>query len=154
MHFLMTRVYAPDPDKGFEKLGNKSCTFSFIIPDESSLATQQQDSFPLLSRKSEKSHKKKRIRRKHALKEICKYQRSVQLLIPRLPFQRLVKEIAHKNNPTIKFTTTALNALQEASEAYITGLMEDGVLCCIHANRVTVMKKDLILANRIRGDRE
>ena len=43
--------------------------------------------------------------------------------------------------------------MQEATEAYLTGLFEDTNLCAIHANRVTVMKKDMILARRIRGER-
>ncbi len=46
-----------------------------------------------------------------------------------------------------------MKALQEACEAYLTGLFEDANLCAIHARRVTVMKKDLDLARRIRGDK-
>ena len=42
--------------------------------------------------------------------------------------------------------------LQEATEAYLVGVFEDSQLCAIHAKRVTVMKKDLELARRIRGD--
>ena len=45
-------------------------------------------------------------------------------------------------------------ALQESAEAYLTGVFEDSNLCAIHANRVTVMKKDMDLARRIRGDRQ
>lgn len=53
----------------------------------------------------------------------------------------------------MRFTGDALKALQEACEGYLTGLFEDANLCAIHARRVTVMKKDLDLARRIRGDR-
>ena len=46
----------------------------------------------------------------------------------------------------------ALIALQEATEAYLVGIFEDTQLCAIHAKRVTVYKKDMELARRIRGD--
>ncbi len=75
------------------------------------------------------------------------------MLIPRAPFQRLVKEISNQMDHTLRFQSQAIHALQEASEAYIVGLFEDTNLCAIHANRVTVQKKDLDLARRIRGDR-
>ena len=52
----------------------------------------------------------------------------------------------------LRFQAQALIALQESSEAFLTGLFEDANLCAIHANRVTVMKKDMDLARRIRGD--
>ena len=42
--------------------------------------------------------------------------------------------------------------MQESAEAYLTGIFEDSNLCALHANRVTVMKKDMELAKRIRGD--
>lgn len=47
----------------------------------------------------------------------------------------------------------AIMAIQEAAEAYLVGLFEDANLCAIHCSRVTIMKKDLELARRIRGDR-
>jgi len=75
------------------------------------------------------------------------------MLIPKLPFQRLVREIARKVNPDLRFQANALIALQESSEAYIVGLMEDTNLCAIHAKRVTIMSKDMNLARRIRGEK-
>ncbi|KAH0793145.1 histone H3 [Histomonas meleagridis] len=86
------------------------------------------------------------------IKEVMRYQREINFLIPKAPFRRVVREIAEKINPTIKFNERALQALQEASEAFIVGTMEDGVLCTIHASRVTLMKKDVELAKRIKGD--
>merc|ERR1711973_521727 len=71
-----------------------------------------------------------------ALREIRRYQKSTELLIRKLPFQR-----------------AAIGALQEASEAYLVGLFEDTNLCAIHAKRVTIMPKDIQLARRIRGER-
>ena len=53
---------------------------------------------------------------------------------------------------SLRFQSQALQALQEASEAYMVGLFEDTNLCAIHAKRVTVQKKDMDLARRIRGD--
>lgn len=88
------------------------------------------------------------------LREIKRYQKSVDMIIPRAPFQRLVKEITGHMDHTLRFQSQALQALQEASEAYIVGLFEDTNLCAIHAKRVTVQKKDMDLARRIRGDRQ
>ena len=88
-----------------------------------------------------------------ALRDIRKYQRNTDLLIRRLPFQRLVREIAQNYKEDIRFQSTALLALQEASEAYLTGLFADSNLCAIHGKRVTIMVKDIRLARRIRGER-
>lgn len=87
-----------------------------------------------------------------ALREIKKYQKSTDLQIRKLPFQRLVKEIAEEYSYNLRFQSRAIMALQEATEAYIVSLMEDANLCSIHAGRVTVMSKDLALALRLRGE--
>ena len=127
-----------------------------------------------------------------ALREIRKYQKSTELLICKLPFQRLVREIAQESKrhalralfapatpgslrpaarPTdssnsrrcacalllavkhdLRFQSTAILALQHASESYLVSLFEDTNLCAIHAKRVTIMPKDINLARRIRGD--
>merc|ERR1712072_507529 len=88
-----------------------------------------------------------------ALREIRKYQKSTELLIRKLPFQRLVREIAQDFKTDLRFQSSAVMALQEASEAYLVGLFEDTNLCAIHAKRVTIMPKDIQLARRIRGER-
>ena len=88
-----------------------------------------------------------------ALREIRKYQKSTELLIRKLPFQRLVKEIASDFKTELRFQSSAVLALQEASESYLVGLFEDTNLCAIHAKRVTIMPKDISLARRIRGER-
>ena len=88
-----------------------------------------------------------------ALREIRKYQKSTELLIRKLPFQRLVREIAQDFKTDLRFQSCAILALQEASEAYLVGLFEDTNLCAIHAKRVTIMPKDIQLARRIRGER-
>merc|ERR1712169_153422 len=88
-----------------------------------------------------------------ALHEIRRYQKSTELLIRKLPFQRLVREIAQDFKTDLRFQASAILALQEASEAYLVGLFEDTNLCAIHAKRVTIMAKDMHLARRIRGER-
>jgi histone H3 len=88
-----------------------------------------------------------------ALREIRRYQKSTDLLIRKLPFQRLVREIAQDFKTDLRFQSAAIGALQEASEAYLVGLFEDTNLCAIHAKRVTIMPKDIQLARRIRGER-
>ena len=88
-----------------------------------------------------------------ALREIRRYQKSTELLIRRLPFQRLVREIVAEFMTDARMQSTAVMALQEASEAYLVGLFEDTNLCAIHARRVTIMPKDIQLARRIRGER-
>ena len=87
-----------------------------------------------------------------ALREIRRYQKSTELLIRKLAFQRLVREIAQDFKTELRFQTTALLALQEAAEAYMIYLFEDTNLCAIHAKRVTIMPKDMQLARRIRGE--
>jgi histone H3 len=88
-----------------------------------------------------------------ALRQIRQYQKSTDLLIRKLPFQRLVREIAQNLKNDLRFQSKAIEALQEAAEAYLVGLFEDTNLCAIHAKRVTIMPKDLQLARRIRGER-
>lgn len=88
-----------------------------------------------------------------ALREIRKYQKSTDLLIRKLPFQRLVREIASDYKSDLRFQSSAVLALQEASESYMVGLFEDTNLCSIHSKRVTIMSKDIQLARRIRGER-
>jgi histone H3 len=88
-----------------------------------------------------------------ALREIRKYQKTTDLLLRKLPFQRLVREIAQEFKADLRFQSSAVMALQEAAEAYLVGLFEDTNLCAIHAKRVTIMTKDLQLARRIRGER-
>ena len=87
-----------------------------------------------------------------ALREIRRYQKSTELLIKKLPFQRLVREISQDFKSDMRFQGTSVLALQEASEAYLVSLLEDTNLCAIHAKRITVMPKDLSLAKRIRAD--
>ncbi|AOA62513.1 Histone H3 [Komagataella phaffii CBS 7435] len=90
-----------------------------------------------------------------ALREIKRYQKSTDLLLRKLPFARLVREIAQENfiqGEMFQWQSVAILALQEAAEAFLVGLLEDTNLCALHAKRVTIMQKDIQLARRIRGD--
>lgn len=89
-----------------------------------------------------------------ALLEIRKYQKSTDLLLRKLPFARLVREIAVEVNSTgdvLRWQSAAIGALQEATEAFMVNLFESTNLCAIHAKRVTIMQKDIQLARRLRA---
>ena len=88
-----------------------------------------------------------------ALKDIRHFQKSTALLIRKLPFQRLVRQIAQDFKTDLRFQSVAILCLQEAAEAYLVGLFEDTNLYAIHAKRVTIMPKDIQLARRIQGER-
>ena len=88
-----------------------------------------------------------------ALREIRHYQKSSALLIRKLPFQMLVREITQDFKTDLRFQAVAILCLQEAAEAYLVGLFEDTNLCVIHAKRVTITPRDLQLARRIYGER-
>ena len=88
-----------------------------------------------------------------ALKDIRHFQGSTALLIRKLPFQRLVREIAQDYKTDLRFQSAAVLCLQEAREAYLVRSFDDANLCAIHARRVTIMPKDIQLARRIRGER-
>ncbi len=87
-----------------------------------------------------------------ALREIRKYQKSSELLMRKLPFQRLVREITQDYKTDMRFQASAIMAMQEASEAYLIGLYQDANLAAIHAKRVTIFPKDIQLARRVRGE--
>ncbi len=89
-----------------------------------------------------------------AIHEIRKYQKNTDFLIRKAPFKRLVKEIATNLKSDLRMQSIALLALQEASEAYLVRLFEDSNDCAIHAKRVTIIPKDIQLAQRIRGERK
>jgi len=88
-----------------------------------------------------------------AVRDIRKFQRSGELLISKLPLQRLVREVAQEYTNAQRFQESAVHALQEATEEYLVGLFRDAQLFLVHAKRVTVMSKDIQLARRIRGER-
>ena len=87
-----------------------------------------------------------------ALREIRQYQKSVNLLIPKLPFRRVVRELIQEYYRDLRIQETALQALHTAAEAYLVEVFEDANLCAIHGKRVTLLPRDIVLARRLRGD--
>ncbi|CAN6293562.1 unnamed protein product [Urochloa humidicola] len=88
-----------------------------------------------------------------ALRQISKYQKPTGLLISKLPFERLVREIAQVFKSDTRFQSHAMMALQEAAEGYLVGVFEDTNLCATHAKRATITAEDVQLARRIPGDK-
>ncbi|KAF2680129.1 histone-fold-containing protein [Lentithecium fluviatile CBS 122367] len=89
-----------------------------------------------------------------ALREIRKYQKTTNLLLLRAPFQRLVREICQNTggeDAPNRWQSQAIQALQEATEAFLVSLFHDANLCAIHAKRVTIQQKDIQLARRLRA---
>lgn len=80
-----------------------------------------------------------------ALRDIRKYQRSTELILRRLPFQRLVRHCVQEWKSDARFQAAALLALQEAAETYIVKLYEDMNQLAVHAKRVTILEKDFYL---------
>jgi len=136
----------------------KQTTETLKNPPKSSTPAKGRKSIPSKSPKNlsvgPSSGGKKRYRPgTRALMEIRKFQKSTDLLIPKLPFSKVIREIASKVcSANLRFQSAAIAALQEAAEAYLVTLFEDTLLCAIHAKRVTVMPKDMELARRIRGE--
>ena len=89
-----------------------------------------------------------------ALRQIRQYQKSTELLIRKLPFQRFVREVVWTlfDHKEYRFQSTALLALQEAAEAYLVRMFEEVNDICIHGNRVTIQAKDMLLWKRMRLD--
>lgn len=85
-----------------------------------------------------------------ALREIRKYQKDGELLIPKIPFQRLVREVAQAFKADLRFQSWAILALQEAAEAFLVETFDDTHMAALHAKRITVMPKDLAIARRLR----
>lgn len=88
-----------------------------------------------------------------ALRDIRRYQKGTEMLLRKLPFQRLVRELAQAEKEGVRFQASAVLAMQEATEAYMINLFADTCMCTIHGGRVTIMPRDLQLALRLRGDK-
>jgi len=89
-----------------------------------------------------------------ALRDIRKYQKGTELLIRRRPFHRLVREVGQDITCDLRWQASALEALQQAAEAYLVSFFEDANLCALHAKRVTILPADMRLAKRLRRDYE
>lgn len=125
---------------------------SNVVPGSSRRRTRSESSSP-----PEATRRKKRRYRpgQRALLEIRQYQKSTKLLLRKLPFARVVREITlgirHTDAEPLRWQAAGIQALQEAAEAFLVHLFEDANLCAIHAKRVTIMPRDIQLTRRIRG---
>ena len=88
-----------------------------------------------------------------ALRQVKKLQKSTELLIAKAPFSRLVREVAESGKAGLRFQSSAVAAIQEATEAFVVSLLSDANLTALHANRVTALPRDLQLVRRLRGER-
>jgi histone H3/H4 len=66
------------------------------------------------------------------------------MLIRRRPFERLIREIFLNFHDEIRIQKTALEAIQEVTEAYLVGLLEDANLCAIHSRRTSLYPKGML----------
>ena len=107
-----------------------------------------------------------------ALKEIRYYQKRANLMLLQVAFARIVREICQDLHKELRFQRTAINALQEATEAYLVGVFEGiillalslsniailtslgSLLCCIHAKRVTLIASDMQLVRALTKDNQ
>lgn len=108
------------------------------------------------AKKAPKSGAKKSFRFRPgtvALREIRRYQKGTDLLLRKAPFQRLVRELTAAHKDGLRFQSSAVLAIQEATESYVVSLLADTNLCAIHTKRVTIMPRDIHLARRLRGER-
>lgn len=98
--------------------------------------------------------KKKRYRAGTvALRQIRKYQKTAELLIPKAPFARLVRK-SMVDAGIERISSGALEALQEATEAFIIDRMASAQKCTIHTKRITVQPKDVRLLKDILREKE
>ncbi|KAK5639421.1 hypothetical protein RI129_011913 [Pyrocoelia pectoralis] len=89
---------------------------------------------------------------KSIIRDIIKLQTSTKLLIPRSSFKRLVKEIiAECSQNDLRIQKLAVEALQEAAEAFLTHLFEDANIYCEHAHRITLIAKDVGIGRFLRN---
>ena len=84
-----------------------------------------------------------------ALNEIRWHQKLVELLIHKLPFQRLIRGIAQNFKMDLQFRANAIMAIQEATDTYFITLFDDTNLAAIHAKKVTILQKDIQIVTRI-----
>ena len=92
-----------------------------------------------------------------ALREIRKYQTTTDTLIPKLSFQRLVKETVCnvcrlRGLPPMRIQSTALLALQVACEDHLVDMFQKSQVAAIHGNRVTLQPKDMHIVQYFGGD--
>ncbi|KAI8817266.1 histone-fold-containing protein [Fimicolochytrium jonesii] len=110
---------------------------------------------PLLSKPVSTPATKPKVKRraKAAAASLRKRHNSTEILLRKLPFQRLVREITKDAyEEPYRFQNAAMGALQEATEIYLIALMEDTNLAALHAKRVTIKPVDMVHVRTIRNE--
>ena len=120
-------------------------------PSTSTAEEQQTPQFGKIMKKIKKEKRQKFHPGTRALKEIRKFQKTTELLIPKIAFLIVVWELLQKESSWYRIQTDTVLALHKATEAYLIRLFEDMNLCAIHAKHVTIMPKDMTLARQISG---
>lgn len=77
------------------------------------------------------------------------YYRELGEYFPRIPFLRLVKQIASNLRENMRFQVRAMDALREAAADYLICKFEKCACAVAHAKRVTLLPRDLHLINRL-----
>ncbi|XP_053673604.1 uncharacterized protein LOC128723862 [Anopheles nili] len=149
-HRIASMSTVPNSDLARPSSSSSMSTQSSFNDDQTPIASSSRlppPSNQKLSRKQQTPHKLK------ALKEIIKYQGTVENLIPKLSFSRVIREIlAEYSHQHLRVTVEMLICLQEAAEVYVVQLLEDSYRCTTHRGRVTLIPKDMQLALRLRRD--
>ncbi|XP_067929682.1 histone H3.3 type c-like isoform X1 [Watersipora subatra] len=153
----MCRKKAKNPQRRSPFTSSRSPSTSSRSPSTSSRSPSKSlGKSPACPDRSRVADKPVRSRRRfrqgtRAEREIRKLEQTTHLLLRKLPFSRLVREIAQKlQYRHLCWNATAICALQEATEAYLTSMFKDANICAAHAKRVTVMVKDIQLSRRLR----
>ncbi|CAD6198604.1 unnamed protein product [Caenorhabditis auriculariae] len=92
-------------------------------------------------------HRHQSSRKSRVDEEIYKWQKSSGFLIPRSPFQRVVRSIFQEKYKGYKVQRLAVEALQEMAEMMLVQLFEDANQAAIHAKRVTLLPRDMDLVS-------
>jgi len=78
-----------------------------------------------------------------AKREIRRFQKSTEKLLPRRSFEQVARGIARNIRSKIRFSVRSMEALQEASEEYLTATLRRAMRNASHAGRTTIRTVDM-----------
>lgn len=140
----MVRRKTSRSKRSIDKLNNNKEKKSTTPQRRATIQRNKQSHIMLIGNKAVKISAK-------ILREIRVLQQQTNLLVPKLPFARLVQEVAQELAPHgVRFQSAALMALQEAAEIYLVQFLEDSYSCALHARRVTLLPRDMALVQFLR----
>ncbi|MCO5551245.1 hypothetical protein L7F22_004744 [Adiantum nelumboides] len=109
-----------------------------------------------LPRKGNPVHimKQKRYRRfsqkVSVLREIRASQKSTELCVPKLPLQRLIREISDNWQLGYRWKSSAMLCIQEVAEDFLIEIFNDMCVLAAHSKRTTVMMSNINTLKRVR----